>query len=620
MVVKSLFIFVLISMIVTIACYADLKSKREELFGNPKYLNINENMLSEGANYSDIFGITDEQAYYLYIQTLEDNINKINEKLDNSFATTDEAYKLLENINYISDSLNKLSFYAEYNRNGDRTAQTKLFNSAYIMSVNVQNKIMAIPQQQWDKWMMRNENLLDFKTIYTTIKRRSNLQKNTALDVNFQLLMENYYFTIQGLEKLPDNSIKKKVTNKEGNPALLMGQFLRPTYTQEKRKEAYTAYQNFFNIQLHSFANAFLSPVYKEDYLSIGNPLLKYTPAEYIPEDIETFLVENAQFGYDYFHRYQSLKGNYVKNYNNIPSLAIYDFLLPYRTGKKIEYSVQETVGIYQKATAMLGSEYASCLSAMLDNNRIIVHNRSSFTYNNFDDKPFVFLFSLGSLNDIFTFTHEIGHASHTILCNNNQKYFNQDYSQIIGETVAALNELMLYQELHKQSSDIKAELDIYMASKLEAFAYYMFLKEFELYVLKEFNQKNISYDVLYKFIVNQNKKIFGQNYFSSRDDIDYAFFIILQKYKIMKASIIDRYLLSQIAAVTIFHNMHTLQGEAQQKYIQAYIDMLKAGGSKDSFELLKTVGVDFKEKKLYVTYSQYLKNLIENFEKVSLL
>ena len=67
-----------------------------------------------------------------------------------------------------------------------------------------------------------------------------------------------------------------------------------------------------------------------------------------------------------------------------------------------------------------------------------------AFSWGAYGTHPYVFLNFAGTLDDVFTIIHEMGHAMHTYYSNSNQPYIYAGYKIFVAEVASTCNEALL--------------------------------------------------------------------------------------------------------------------------------------------------------------------------------
>jgi len=124
------------------------------------------------------------------------------------------------------------------------------------------------------------------------------------------------------------------------------------------------------------------------------------------------------------------------------------------------------------KATAVLGEDYTALLQKAFDERWIDVYpgeNKRSGAYSTgtFRSDPYVLLNFTGTLDDVFTLAHELGHSLHTYFSTHTQPFFYSDYSIFCAEVASTTNELLLNHYLYEHA-ETKEEKALLLDKKLD--------------------------------------------------------------------------------------------------------------------------------------------------------
>ena len=118
-------------------------------------------------------------------------------------------------------------------------------------------------------------------------------------------------------------------------------------------------------------------------------------------------------------------------------------------------YTFEEAKNIVINALSILGDDYINNLKKAFDEKWIDIYNnkgKRSGAYSSgfYDTKPYLLLNFEGSLNDISTLAHELGHSMHTYYSCKNQPYWYSSYNIFVAEVASTVNELLLSKYLLK--------------------------------------------------------------------------------------------------------------------------------------------------------------------------
>ena len=110
-------------------------------------------------------------------------------------------------------------------------------------------------------------------------------------------------------------------------------------------------------------------------------------------------------------------------------------------------------------SVAILGEEYGKKMNTAISDGWIDVYeteNKRSGAYSIgvYDVHPFMLLNYQGTMNDVFTLAHELGHTLHTMLSDENQPYATHDYTIFVAEVASTFNERLLLDYMLKNTED----------------------------------------------------------------------------------------------------------------------------------------------------------------------
>lgn len=233
---------------------------------------------------------------------------------------------------------------------------------------------------------------------------------------------------------------------------------LMQSYDRVLRRSAfdslYTVYGKFRNTaaatlsaqmkQLLFFANA-------RRYPSTLDAALDGTE---VPPAIYHNLIDAVHRSFAPMYRYVALR----KKLLGVDELHMYDLYVPVVEGVEMRFTFAEAKEIACKALAPLGEEYLAILREGFENGWIDVYEnqgkRSGAYSAGARVHPYVLLNFKGTLDDVFTLVHEMGHAIHSYLSNKTQPTAYQDYVIFVAEVASTCNEALLMEYLLSVTED----------------------------------------------------------------------------------------------------------------------------------------------------------------------
>lgn len=295
--------------------------------------------------------------------------------------------------------------------------------------------------------------------------------------------------------------------------------------------------------------------------------------------------------------------------------LPFYDLFAPISNNTK-KYNYDEAKQFVYDNFSKFSQKLGDFAKKAFDNSWIDVYSKKgkvggAFCYSiqNIKESRILLNFS-GSLDNIFTLGHELGHGYHN-LCLNNEKYLNTRYSMPIAETASTFCEHILVKSALESSKDDDEKLAILendLSGTLQCIVdiYSRFLFEDE--VFKRCINGFVSKDELCDIMENTQKQAYGNG-------LDHNF---LHKYMwICKTHYYnaDRnyYNFPYAYGVLFSKGLFSLYLKDKETFIKKYDDMLSITGKSSLYEVGKFIGVDLKNKDFWLSS---LNLIIEDINK----
>ncbi len=182
----------------------------------------------------------------------------------------------------------------------------------------------------------------------------------------------------------------------------------------------------------------------------------------FIPEKVYDNLVATVRSNAEPLHDYVELRREVL----GLDAVHFYDLFAPIVRDVDHKYTYEEAQELVLKATAVLGDDYTALLRRAFAERWIDVYpadNKQSGAYStgSYTSSPYVLLNFTGTLDDVFTLAHELGHSMHTWFSTHNQPFEYYEYSLFCAEVASTLNEQLLSDYLYRraESDDERAML-----------------------------------------------------------------------------------------------------------------------------------------------------------------
>lgn len=152
---------------------------------------------------------------------------------------------------------------------------------------------------------------------------------------------------------------------------------------------------------------------------------------------------------------------NMRKRALRLDELYRYDLRVPLSPEPPRHYDYREAVEIVLDGAVMLGSRYVDDLREGFKSRWVDVHETKgkrsgAYSWGTYGAPPVMLMNWNGTMSDVFTLTHEAGHAMHSFYANAAQPFHLASYPIFLAEIASTVNEVLL--TWHLLDSDIAAD------------------------------------------------------------------------------------------------------------------------------------------------------------------
>ena len=414
--------------------------------------------------------------------------------------------------------------------------------------------------------------------------------------------------------KFPD------AVDKDGNkPPVTHGTFipLMQSYDRVLRKSAfdslYSVYGQFRNTSAATLSAQLKQLLFFANVRKYPSTLDAALDGNEVPTEIYRNLIDAVHRSFAPMYRYVALR----KKLLGVDELHMYDLYVPVVDGVEMKFTFEEAKEIALKALAPLGEDYLNLLREGFANGWIDVYEnegkRSGAYSAGARVHPYVLLNFKGTLDDVFTLVHEMGHSIHSYLSNKTQPTAYQDYVIFVAEVASTCNEALLMEYLLSVTTD-KKERAYLINHFLEQFRGTLYRQtmfaEFEL-AANEMTQRGEGTTA--EALCATYKKL-NEQYFGPEMNVDEE--ISLEWARIPHFYYdyyVYQYATGYAAAIALSRRI-LREGEAA---VKDYLGFLSGGCSADPITLLRGAGVDMASPKPIEDATKLFDEMISEMEKI---
>ena len=539
--------------------------------------------------------------------------------------------KFFEDEEKISKHIHKIGLYFNYLSALDTQNQDVIKKKGEFdfLMTEVSNELLFISQEfkeigfdkliklSKDKLLQNYENyffqkaisikyLLDEKTEYAL-----NLKENSGSDA-FENLYEE--LTNSFMFKVKVNGKIKEVTDSEVR-------MMRTSPNEKIRVEALRSLREVYNdkkIQI-TLGNAYsaivkdcTSEIKLRKFKSVMSPR---NLSEELSEEVVSMLLDEVEKAYPLYQRYLKIKAKILGK----TKLKNSDLFAPISNIEK-EFKFEESLNLFLNVLKEFDEEFYKFSIDMFENGRVDVFpkkGKRGGAFASYDPgfESFVLLNHTNKIRDVMTLAHELGHATHGHL-SQVQKPHVFESTLSLAETASVFNEMLVSESIIKNLSTkekldfLEKKLDDVFSTIFRQVQYVLFEKKVHETI---FNGKELTFVDFNKMWREEQIKLTGNTveYDVPAEEeggwstIPHIFRSPFYCYSYAFGNIL----------VFALYNRYKEEGKP---FVNKYKNILKAGGSRKPYDLLKKNGFDIKSREYYKSGLKVVETMVDEFETLS--
>ncbi len=456
-------------------------------------------------------------------------------------------------------------------------------------------ELLAIPDEKIEKFL-QCEALKPYEYTVRFILRRKKHSLSEAEERMIGVLSDVLGNAANTFEILNDAELDfaKTVDEKGKRVPLTHGNYLEFLESADRtvRKKAfeklYKTYKKFRNTFASTLEGNVKVHVAEAQLRHYDSALAAALDGDAIPVDVYHNLIAAVHDHLDAFYRYIALRKKVMK----LDALDMYDIYNPLLPACRKRYTFDEAKRLVKAALAPLGKEYGKILDRAFAEKWIDAPERKgkrsgAYSSGCFDSYPYLLLNFNGTLNDVFTLAHELGHSLHTYYSKTHQSYHYADYEIFVAEVASTTNEILLFEYLLKQSRGdhaFCAYLYGHLADEIRGTIYRQTMfAEFEEKIHASCEKGiPLSADTLEKCYYELNRLYYGPDVKANR--------LIALEWARIPHFYYDFYVYKYATGMSAALK---LAKDILAEKTDRYFGFLSAGGSKDALDIMRDAGVD---------------------------
>lgn len=489
-------------------------------------------------------------------------------------------------------------------------------------------EILEIPKETMIKWIDENKELEPYRF---SLMETYRLQKHVLSADKEKLL--SYYGQYMGspsdiygelsISDMKWNEVKLSdgytgpVTNG------IYSKVLSTNRNQEDRKKAFEALYGSFNGNINTYGAIYRAMLQRDVAASkarnFNSSLEKALEGKNVPVDVFKTLLKSAHLNNKPLQRYVKLRKKALNlkeyhYYDNSINIVDYNKEFKYDDARKMVYN----------SVAILGEEYGKKMNTAISDGWIDVYeteNKRSGAYSIgvYDVHPFMLLNYQGTMNDVFTLAHELGHTLHTMLSDENQPYATHDYTIFVAEVASTFNERLLLDYMLKNTED-KNERIALIEQALGGIVGTFYIQslfaeyEYEAHKLVE-DGKAVTPEVLSNLMNRLFTEYFGDTVVI--DDLQKIIWARIPHF-FNSPYYVYQYATCFASSANLYDRItnEKYSEEDRNKAKAGYLELLSSGGNNHPMAQLKKAGVDLEKIETFNAVAKEFDRLLDLLEK----
>jgi oligoendopeptidase F len=227
---------------------------------------------------------------------------------------------------------------------------------------------------------------------------------------------------------------------------------------------------------------------------------------------------------------------------------------------------------------------------------------------------PYVLLNYTGTLRDVMTVAHELGHGVHQSLARE-QGLFEQDTPLTLAETASVFGEMLVFRRLLREETDPRTRLALLCGKLEDAFA-----TVFRQVVMTRFEEKlhaarrgegELPIERVNALWLEANAPMHGD---AVRLTDDYAWWWLYIPHFVHSPFYCYAYAFGELLVLALLRR-YDEEGEA---FVPRYLGLLRAGGSRTPAALLSQLGIDVEDPRFWDGGLALLAEMVSEAEKLA--
>jgi len=568
-----------------------------------------------------------EEAF-ISTEALYSKMEEYKGKLGNSAETLAECLVMNDSLGSLTHRLyvyanlkldedNRVSKYQEMS-----TRVRMLYSRLDQMTSYIEPEILKIPDETLKSYIKNNDRLAVYDFYLTDLlRRKAHILSEKEEEI---LALAGPIASGPGsiFRMMDDADITfGMVKDEDGNEIeLTRGRYgkLLESKNRDVRREASRVYNEAYLPYVNTLGATLASSVNKDVFYTkvrgYNSCLENSLYGDNIPLSVFYNLIKAANENLEPLHKYASIR----KKALGLDTLFSFDMYVPLVEDVKLDYEYEDAKKLCLEALQPLGDEYLENFKMGLNSRWIDVYETQGkgsggYSWGTYSVHPIILLNYTGTLDNVFTLAHEMGHALHSYYTNKNEPVTYSGHSLFCAEVASTCNEALMIKYMYDRAKTREEKLymlNYYINQIIGTFYTQIFFSEFELKIHEIVeNGGALTSESMREIYREIYQKYYGPDYFIP-EGRDLGCLRIGHFYRMYY---VYQYATSYAASQMLSKRIMAGDPEAQK----AYIEFIKTGTSAYPIDILKKAGIDMTTTEPFENTIQIFSDLVDEFERV---
>ena len=548
-------------------------------------------------------------------------------KFLNKKISSKKLLELIHKIEHITEKSSIIGGYAslQYSENTQSDEATSLLTRISQFGSEIENRLLF-----FDLWWKKQ---IDEKNARRLIKSSGEFSQY----LEFKRILAKYSLSepeekiINTLDVTGASALVKlydKITNAfvyvvkiDGKKKRMNREELTTLVRNKKSKVREAAYKSLFS--KYSENKGVTGEIYQNIVLNLkdegigmrgfSSPIMIRNIANNVDEKTVKTLLDVCRKNAKVFQKYFKEKAKLL----GMKKIRRYDLYTPRKSNPKEKtYSYGKSVKLVLKSLDKFSPTLSKYASSVFSQNHVDSELRPGKVSGAFcstpspNKTPYVLMNFTGRSRDVFTLSHEIGHAIHSI-CASKNSILISDASLPLAETASTFSEMLLYDNLSELVSN--EERKIMLSEKIDDFyATIGRLSFFTLFEISAHQQiaNSTTVDEISKTYLHNLNEQFG-NSVNVSEDFQTEWSCIPHFYH--APFYCYSYAFGNLLSLSLFQR-YKKEGSG---FASTYTKILSAGGSKKPENLLQQFGIDITKSRFWQDGFDYIKTQVDELSRL---